>query len=92
MQLKAGNIPVTAVSAKALAAVPPIAQQAATGWKKLVNGNQLVTFMDWAAPPLLNDIAAGVGELLAGRVSPSSFVSSLQSGYASWASSHYKKG
>lgn len=90
LQLKAGDIPVTTVSAKALASVPPLAQQAATGWKQLVNRDQLVTFMDWAAPPLLNDIAAGVGELLAGRVSPSSFVGSLQSGYASWASTHYK--
>jgi hypothetical protein len=55
-----------------------------------VNGNQLVTFMDWAAPPLLNDIAAGVGELLAGQVSPKSLIGSLQSEYASWASTHYK--
>ena len=90
LQLKAGDIPVTALSAKALATVPPIAQAAATGWKQLVNGNQLVTFMDWAAPPLLNDIAAGVGELLAGQVSPKSLISSLQSEYASWASTHYK--
>lgn len=90
LQLKAGDIPVTVVPPKALASVPLIAQQAAKGWKQLVNANQLVTFMDWAAPPLLNDIAAGVSELLAGRVSPSSFISSLQSGYSSWASSHYK--
>lgn len=91
LQLKAGDIPVTAVSAKALASVPPIAQSAATGWKKLVTANQLVTFMDWAAPPLLNDIAADVSELLAARVSPASFISSLQSDYQSWASTHYKK-
>ncbi len=90
LQLKAGDIPVTALSAKALDTVPPIAQSAATGWKHLVDGDQLVTFMDWAAPPLLNDIAAGVGELLAGVTSPKSLISSLQSAYSSWASTHYK--
>ena len=31
-----------------------------------MNGNQLVTFMDWAAPPLLNDIAAD-GRRVVGR-------------------------
>jgi raffinose/stachyose/melibiose transport system substrate-binding protein len=90
LQLKSGDIPVTTLSAKALATVPPIAQSAATGWKKLVDGDQLVTFMDWAAPPLLNDIAAGVGELLAGVTSPKSLIGSLQSDYSSWASTHYK--
>jgi raffinose/stachyose/melibiose transport system substrate-binding protein len=90
LQLKAGDIPVTALSAKALSTVPPIAQSAATGWKQLVTANQLVTFMDWAAPPLLNDIAADVGELLAGQTSPKSMISSLQNDYSSWASTHYK--
>ena len=91
MQLKAGNIPVTAVSAKALASVPAMARSATVGWKQDVSNHQLVPFMDWAAPPLLNSIAAGVGELLAGQTSPSAFIGSLQSQYSSWAATHYKK-
>ncbi len=91
MQLKAGNIPVTNVSPQALASVPAMARSATVGWKKDVQAHQLVPFMDWAAPPLLNSIAAGVGELLAGQTSPAALMSSLQSQYATWAGSHYKK-
>ncbi|MDA8291526.1 MAG: extracellular solute-binding protein [Actinomycetota bacterium] len=91
MQLKAGNIPVTNVSAQALASVPAMARSATVGWKQDVQNQQLVPFMDWAAPPLLNSIAAGVSELLAGQTSPSALMASLQSQYTTWASSHYKK-
>lgn len=90
MQLKAGNIPVAAVQTSALNGVPSMVRSAAEGWGKDVTTHQLVPFMDWAAPPLLNDIAAGVGELLAGRVSPSALMKTLQSDYQVFAASHYK--
>lgn len=90
MQLKAGNIPVTTVSASALNSVPDMVRTSTVGWKKDVQAHQLVPFMDWAAPPLLNSIAAGVGELLAGQTSPAALMSSLQNQYQTWASSHYK--
>lgn len=90
MQLKAGNIPVGTVSGAALEKVPGMVRSSTAGWERDVRTDQLVPFMDWAAPPLLNTIAAGVGELLAGRISPSGLMRSIQSQYYAFASTHYK--
>jgi raffinose/stachyose/melibiose transport system substrate-binding protein len=85
--LKAGDIPVVAPSAKALAAAPPMLRTADAIWDARVKSNQLVPYMDWAYPDFLNQAMAGVAELQAGKTTPSALMASLQSDYKSYWSS-----
>lgn len=84
MQLKAGNIPVATPAKNVLAAQPEMVQTAAVQWKKRVNSEQIVPFLDWAAPPLLSDIQAQTATLLAGNMSPADYMKQLQSTYNSF--------
>jgi raffinose/stachyose/melibiose transport system substrate-binding protein len=87
--LKAGDIPVVAPSTHALAAAPPMLRTAEAVWNSRVADNQLVPYMDWAYPDLLNQAMAGIAELQGGQASASSVMASLQSDYKSyWSSKH----
>jgi hypothetical protein len=44
--------------------------------------------MDWAYPDFLNQAMSGIAELQAGKTSPQSLMSSLQSEYQSYWKSH----
>jgi raffinose/stachyose/melibiose transport system substrate-binding protein len=86
--LKNGDIPLVPPSAKTLAKASPLLQSAEKYWNKTVKTKQIVPYMDWAYPAFLNQAMAGIAELQAGKTSPSSLMSSLQSQYESYWKSH----
>jgi raffinose/stachyose/melibiose transport system substrate-binding protein len=86
--LKNGDIPLVPPSAKTLAKASPLLQTAEKAWNKTVKTKQLVPYMDWAYPAFLNEAMAGIAELQAGKTSPASLMSSLQSQYEAYWKSH----
>ena len=86
--LKNGDIPLVPPSAKTLAKASPLLQTAEKIWNSTVKSKQIVPYMDWAYPAFLNQAMAGIAELQAGKTSPSSLMSSLQSQYESYWKSH----
>ncbi|MGH2895913.1 MAG: extracellular solute-binding protein, partial [Solirubrobacteraceae bacterium] len=87
--LKAGDIPVVAPSAEAVATASPMLRTAEAVWDSRVKANQLVPYMDWAYPDFLNQAMAGIAELQGGKTTPSALMASLQSDYKSyWSSKH----
>ncbi|MHB1928306.1 MAG: extracellular solute-binding protein [Acidimicrobiales bacterium] len=88
-QLAQEDIPIVKPSAATLATSSPLLQQAATGWYKAVSENNVVPYLADAPPSsFLNTQMSGIQELLAGQISPKALVSSWQSGYQSYWSSH----
>jgi raffinose/stachyose/melibiose transport system substrate-binding protein len=85
--LKYGDVPVVQPSASALAAVSPSLRSATAGWLTAARNNTLVPYLDYATPNFLNQEMAGVEELLAGQISPSNLMQSLQSDYTTYWSS-----
>ena len=79
-----GDIPVTAVSASALAKATPLLQSASTGWSTSVHSGNLVPYLDYATPDFLNQEMASIQELQGGRISPSALMQSLQSDYTAY--------
>jgi raffinose/stachyose/melibiose transport system substrate-binding protein len=82
-----GDIPVTALSAKALAAAPPMLRSADMGWSTSVHTGNLVPYLDYATPDFLNQEMAGIQELQGGKISPAALMASLQSDYTTYWSS-----
>ncbi|MGA3353809.1 MAG: extracellular solute-binding protein [Acidimicrobiales bacterium] len=85
--LKYGDVPVVQPSAAALASVSPSLKSAAIGWSAATRNNSLVPYLDYATPNFLTQEMAGIEELLAGRITPSSLMQSLQSDYTTYWSS-----
>lgn len=85
--MKYGDVPVAPPSAAALAAAPPSLRSATLGWAAASKSNSIVPYLDYATPNFLTQAMAGVEELLAGQISPSSFMQSLQSDYTQYWSS-----
>ena len=79
-----GDIPVTAVSASALAKASPLLRSASTGWSSSVHSGNLVPYLDYATPDFLNQEMAGIQELQGGRITPSALMQSLQSDYTAY--------
>ena len=79
-----GDIPVTAVSASALAKATPLLRSASTGWSTSVKTSNLVPYLDYATPDFLNQEMAGIQELQGGRITPSALMQSLQSDYTAY--------
>jgi raffinose/stachyose/melibiose transport system substrate-binding protein len=86
--LKNGDIPLVPPSKKTLAKATPLLQTAEKIWNQTVRSKHIVPYMDWAYPAFLNQAMAGIAELQAGKTSPSSLMSSLQSQYESYWKSH----
>ena len=85
--MKYGDVPVVQPSASALAKVSPSLRSAAIGWSTATRQNSLVPYLDYASPNFLTQEMAGIEELLAGQISPSSLMQSLQNDYTQyWAS------
>ena len=85
--LKYGDVPVVQPSAAALAVVSPSLRSAAVGWSAATRDNTLVPYLDYATPNFLTQEMAGIEELLAGQITPSSLMQSLQSDYTQYWSS-----
>ena len=86
--LKNGDIPLVPPSKKTLAKASPLLQTAEKIWNSTVKTKHIVPYMDWAYPAFLNQAMAGIAELQAGKTSPSSLMTSLQSQYESYWKSH----
>jgi raffinose/stachyose/melibiose transport system substrate-binding protein len=86
--LKNGDIPIVPPSQKALAKATPLLQTADKIWNASVKAHKVVPYMDWAYPDFLNQAMSGIAELQAGKTSPTSLMSSLQSQYQSYWKSH----
>lgn len=86
--LKNGDIPIVPPSKKALATATPLLQSADKTWNSAVKAHRVVPYMDWAYPDFLNQAMSGIAELQAGKTSPQSLMSSLQSQYQSYWKSH----
>lgn len=88
-QLAQDDIPIVKPSAATLATASPLLKQAAAGWYKAVSKNNVVPYLADAPPSsFLNNQMSGIQKLLAGQVTPKALVSSWQSGYKSYWSSH----
>jgi raffinose/stachyose/melibiose transport system substrate-binding protein len=85
--LKYGDVPVVKPSAAALAVVSPSLRSAAVGWSTATKDNTLVPYLDYASPNFLTQEMAGIEELLAGQITATSLMSSLQSDYTQYWSS-----
>jgi raffinose/stachyose/melibiose transport system substrate-binding protein len=82
--LKFGDIPVVKPSAQSLAKATPLLQTAWKIWNSTVKTNNLVPYMDWAYPAFLDQAMSGIAEMQAGKRSPASLMSSLQSEYEAY--------
>jgi len=80
-------VPVVKPSAAALAVVSPSLRSAAVGWSTATKDNTLVPYLDYASPNFLTQEMAGIEELLAGQITATSLMSSLQSDYTQYWSS-----
>ena len=65
----------------AKAHLSPASAQATQGWLDLVQKGTVVPYMDWATPTFLTTIGSAAESLVAGKVSPASFMSKLQADY-----------
>jgi raffinose/stachyose/melibiose transport system substrate-binding protein len=65
----------------AKAHLSPASAQATAGWLDLVQKGTVVPYMDWATPTFLTTIGSAAESLVAGKVSPASFMSKLQADY-----------
>jgi raffinose/stachyose/melibiose transport system substrate-binding protein len=86
--LKYGDIPLVPPSAATLAKATPLLQTAEKIWNSTVKSHNIVPYMDWAYPDFLNQAMSGIAELQAGKTTPTKLMSSLQSQYESYWSSH----
>jgi raffinose/stachyose/melibiose transport system substrate-binding protein len=85
--IKYGDVPVVQPSAAALATASPSLRSAAVGWSQASRDNSIVPYLDYATPNFLTQEMAGIESLLAGQISPSSLMQSLQSDYTQYWSS-----
>jgi len=85
--IKYGDVPVVQPSAAALATASPSLRSAAIGWSQASRDNSIVPYLDYATPNFLTQEMAGIESLLAGQISPSSLMQSLQSDYTQYWSS-----
>lgn len=85
--MKQGAIPVVKPSASALSKASPLVVSATNGWAKATKGHKLVAYLDWSTPDFLTQETAAIGELLAGKTTPSAMMQSLQSDYTTYWSS-----
>lgn len=86
--LKYGDIPLVPPNAKTLAKATPLLRTAARIWNSTLKSHKIVPYMDWAYPDFLNQAMSGIAEMQAGQTSPTALMSSLQSQYESYWSSH----
>ena len=82
-ELKVGDLPLVAPTAKELAGAPLLVQQVVKGWQEVVRNDTLVPFIDWATPDFINQFYANLQSLQAGRMSPSAFAATMESDYVS---------
>jgi raffinose/stachyose/melibiose transport system substrate-binding protein len=60
--------------------------EAVSGWLKLLDKGTLAPYMDWATPTFLATIGSATQSLIAGKFTPKSFASALQSDYGPFTS------